>query len=86
MNVTKEEKRGHEFMPSSEPCWATSLKQHRSETERTKEKKGATQEELRGCGQQRRRVVITIQQKTKRLKESTSDRWIQSDKVCVCSL
>lgn len=29
-------------MSSSEPCWATSLKQHRSETERTKEKKGAT--------------------------------------------
>lgn len=55
------------FMSSSEPCWATSLKQHRSETGRTKEKKGATQEELRGCGQQKGMVVITIQQKTKRL-------------------
>lgn len=54
-------------MSSSEPCWATSLKQHRSETGRTKEKKGATQEELRGCGQQKGMVVITIQQKTKRL-------------------
>lgn len=36
MKAAKEEKRGHEFMPSSEPRWATSLKQHRSETERTK--------------------------------------------------
>ncbi len=55
------------LMSSSELSWAVSLKQHRSETKRRKEKKGATQEELRGCGQWKGLVLITIPQKTKRL-------------------
>lgn len=51
MNEVKRGKREITTVHVKQEHWTTPIKPHTSETERTNKKKGATQEELRGCRQ-----------------------------------